>query len=233
MKAQFIQCDGRVDYTPSSAVAAGDVVVVSSRIGIATQAIAANALGSLAIEGIFDIQKCNDNIGDGVAVYWDADGNSVDGVAGTGAATTTSSGNTFMGYSVGAAGTTVGIVRVNLFGGLSPTVTIKGPTDTAIADPGNAGAIAVTTSGYCPIVTAGSETRTLAAPSFAGQQLLIYVKTDGGTCVITASAAVNQTGNNTLTLADVNDSILLVGIENGANKVWRVVCNDGVALTTV
>lgn len=233
MKAQYIQADGRVDYTPSAAVAAGDVVVVSSRIGVATQAITAGELGSVATIGLFDVVKNNDNIGDGVAVYWDADGDPLGGTAGTGCATTTSSGNTFMGYSVGAAGTTVGLVRVNLFGGLSPTVTIKGPLDVVIADPGNAGAVAVTASGNCPIVTAGAETRTVAAPTFAGQQLLLHMKTDGGNAVVTIASTVNQTGNNTLTFADVNDSILLVGVESGANKVWRVVCNDGVALATV
>lgn len=103
----------------------------------------------------------------------------------------------------------------------------------AIADPGNGGAIPVTASGYVPIVTAGSETRTLAAPSFVGQELLLYVKTDGGTCVITVASAINQTGNNTITTAEVRDVIRLVAIESGSSKVWHVVSNDGAALSTV
>jgi hypothetical protein len=113
------------------------------------------------------------------------------------------------------------------------TVNNYGPMNNAIADPGDTEAIPVTASGTVAIVTAGSETRTLAAPSFVGQELLIYVKTDGGTCVITAASAINQTGNNTITMADVNDSIRLHAVESDSSKVWRVVCNDGAALSTV
>jgi len=51
--------------------------------------------------------------------------------------------------------------------------------------------------------------------------------------VVTAASGVNQTGNNTLTFADAGDEILLVAIENSAALAWRVVSNDGVALSTV
>lgn len=108
-----------------------------------------------------------------------------------------------------------------------------GSVTNLITDPGNAGAIPVTASGYCPIVTAGSETRTLAVPSFIGQELLLYIKTDGGTCVVTVASAINQTGNNTITMAEVRDVIRLVAIESGSSLVWHVVSNDGAALTTV
>lgn len=107
-----------------------------------------------------------------------------------------------------------------------------GPT-AAIADPGNAGAISVVRSGYCPIVTAGSETRTLAAPTSIGQEITLYIKTDGGTAVVTVASAINQTGNNTITMADVRDVIVLRAIESGSSKVWMVVANDGAALSTV
>ena len=103
----------------------------------------------------------------------------------------------------------------------------------ALDDPGNAGAIPVTESGHCSIATAGAEPRTLAAPSYAGQMLSLAMKTDGGDCVITCATGVNQTGNNTVTLNDAGDSILLVAIESGANKRWRVVANDGCTLSTV
>jgi len=117
-------------------------------------------------------------------------------------------------------------------GALSLAATAK-PLSTAVADPGDAGAIPVTSSGTCPIVTAAAETRTLAAPAYAGQVLVLALKTDGGDCVITAAAAVNQTGNNTITLNDAGDTIVLVGVESGASKVWRVVVNDGCTLATV
>ena len=103
-----------------------------------------------------------------------------------------------------------------------------------VKDPGDAGAIPVPSgNGYCNLVTGGAETRTLAAPKVEGQLLQFNFKTDGGDCVITASAGINQTGNNTLTFADAGDHLLLQGARSGSSLVWRVVANDGVALTTV
>jgi predicted RecA/RadA family phage recombinase len=72
--AQFIQ-DGRyVDYTPGSAVTAGDVVVQGELIGIAKGDIAANKPGALSVEGVFDFPKATGGgsaIAAGVNVYWD------------------------------------------------------------------------------------------------------------------------------------------------------------------
>jgi len=102
-----------------------------------------------------------------------------------------------------------------------------------IADPGDAGAIPVVSSGRCNIVTAGAETRTLAIPTFEGQTLLLNMKTDAGNAVITAASAINATGNNTITFADTSDTLLLVGINNNGTLAWRVVSSDGAALSTV
>lgn len=102
-----------------------------------------------------------------------------------------------------------------------------------IADPGDGEAISVVGYGVCSVVTAGAETRTLAIPAFIGQTITICLKTDGGDAVVTTASAVNQTGNNTLTMADAGDEITLKAIENGAALAWRIVSNDGVALTTV
>ncbi len=81
-------CKGRqdrIDYTPSSNVAAGDVVVIGSIVAYATFDIAANVLGSLATSGIVDAPKASSGaIAAGAAVYWD-DTNDV--------VTTTASGN--------------------------------------------------------------------------------------------------------------------------------------------
>jgi hypothetical protein len=102
-----------------------------------------------------------------------------------------------------------------------------------IADPGDAAAIPVTQSGTVAIVTGGAETRTLAAPSYVGQELLLYMKTDLGDCVIAIATGINQTGNNRITLNDAGDTVLLRAIESGANLRWRVVANDGATLATV
>lgn len=232
MQATYRQAGGSIDHTPVSAVDAGDVVLVNGHVRIAKGDIAANTLGALATCGVFDVVKDNSDVADGGALYWDADGDPVGGTAGSGAFTGTASGNTFAGYAIEAAGTTVGVVAMQLVN-IPSALIVNNAIAGLIADPGNGGAIPVTKSGYVPIVTAGSETRTLAAPTFIGQELLLYIKTDGGTCVITVASAINQTGNNTITLADVRDVIRLVCIESGSSKVWHVVSSDGAALSTV
>lgn len=230
-QANYVSSGEVIDYTPVAAKSAGDVVVQNGYAGVAPVDLPADAPGSLRVGGEHDFVKATGAISAGNAVYWDSDGDPVGGTAGSGAATTTSSGNTFLGYATLAAGSSDTRVRVQMVKVLA--LTAHQPLTNPIADPGNAGAIPVTASGYCPIVTAGSETRTLAAPTFIGQELLLYIKTDGGTCVITVASEINQTGNNTITMADVRDVIRLIAIESGSNKVWHVVSNDGAALSTV
>ena len=94
----YIQAGVYVDYTPSGAVDAGEVVVQSNLVGIATEAIAASTLGALAVKGIFDVNQNAEVIVAGDAVYWDANGDSVGGTTGAGCATADASGNTFMGF---------------------------------------------------------------------------------------------------------------------------------------
>ena len=232
-QATFVQQGNSIDHTPVSAVAAGQVVVVGAHVGVAKTPIAANALGALAAGGVFDVVKATGAINDGAVVYWDADGNPVGGTAGTGAATTTSSSNTFMGFAVGAALSGDATVRLNLVGVAAVTNTIHYDLTNVIADPGNAGAVPITDSGHVDIVTAGAETRTIAAPTDIGQSLLLSMKTDGGDCVVTVATGINQAGNNTITLNDAGDSILLVAVASGTNKRWRVAYNDGCTLSTV
>lgn len=63
-----------IDYTPGSAVAAGDVVLVGSLLGIAPDAIAASATGALQVTGKVQLTKPNDEAWtQGLAIYWDAD----------------------------------------------------------------------------------------------------------------------------------------------------------------
>lgn len=106
-----------------------------------------------------------------------------------------------------------------------------GTIRTLIPDPGNGAAIPVSSNGYCPLVSAGSETRTLAIPGRIGQELLLFHKTDGGSIAITVASAINQAANTIITMADVNDSIRLHAIDNNGTLCWRVVCNDGCALS--
>lgn len=101
----------RIPYTPSSAVAAGDVVVSGSTVMYATEAIDANVAGSLVIAGFAEVVK--EGAGSGQAwafldpIYYDA-GNS--------RFTKTATGNTFAGYALAAALTaaTSGRLMVNV-----------------------------------------------------------------------------------------------------------------------
>jgi len=229
-QARFIHTGNAIDYTPASAVGAGDVVVIGSNtIAIAKLDIAANVLGALATRGVFDGAKVTGAISLGDAVYWDADGDPLGGDAGSGAFITTAAGNVYAGRAVAAALEADTTVRFEL----RETDSLNAGLANAIADPGDAGAIAATRSGTCPLVSADAETRTLAIPSFAGQQISLGFKTDGGDCVVTVASGVNVTGNNTLTFDNAGEHILLAAIEVGAALAWRVVANDGVGLSTV
>ena len=113
-------------------------------------------------------------------------------------------------------------------------INARGIEPGTIRDPGNAGTIDVSRSGYLELVTAAAETRTLPDPLFRGQIMDIVFITDAGDCVVTASSAVNQTGNNTITFTDVGEHTRLVGAWNATDGwEWKTVVNDGAALTTV
>jgi predicted RecA/RadA family phage recombinase len=72
--AIYVMDDDIVDYTPSADVASGDVVVQTDLVGVARAPIAANTLGSLIVEGVFDFPKTtgtSTGIAVGTKVYWD------------------------------------------------------------------------------------------------------------------------------------------------------------------
>lgn len=98
------------------AIVAGQAVAVGARVGVALTDIANGASGELAMEEVFELPKATGVIGQGVTVYWDADGNPVGGTSGAGAMTTTSSSNTEAGYAFAAAGNTDATVLVKLRG---------------------------------------------------------------------------------------------------------------------
>jgi predicted RecA/RadA family phage recombinase len=232
-QAKFVSPGNTVDYTPSGAVAEGQIVVQGQLVAVAERPIDANAQGALTVRGLWNMVKKNEQIAAGAKLYWDAAGDPYNGVAGTGALTTTVSTYVFAGKAVAAAAATDERVLMRLEDVAAITNTVHNALTASIADPGNAGAIAVTDTGQVQIVTTGAETRTLAAPTYAGQLLLISMKTDGGDCVIAVATTVNQTGNNRITLNDAGDAVLLAAKVNGANLRWSVVSNDGAALSTV
>ena len=75
------------DHTPSSAIDAGDVVLVGTLLGIAEVDIPAGDTGSLAQDGVFDIAKesTTDTFTAGDIVFWDSSAGTI--VASPGTAT--------------------------------------------------------------------------------------------------------------------------------------------------
>ncbi|MCK6485456.1 MAG: DUF2190 family protein [Phycisphaerae bacterium] len=107
-QATFVHDGAAIDYTPGAAVAAGDVVVIGELVGVTKTPIAANALGALAVRGVFDFAKATGvgtAISAGANVYWD-DTNNV--------ATTTATGNKLIGKCVKAAADANATVRVRM-----------------------------------------------------------------------------------------------------------------------
>ncbi|MCL2743639.1 MAG: DUF2190 family protein [Planctomycetaceae bacterium] len=105
MNARFVQDGNAIDYTPSAAVAAGQVVTAGKIIGIAKRDIRANELGALHLVGVYDIVKAAGAVTLGAEVYWDATATN---------ATTTASTNALIGIAVAAAASGDETVRVRI-----------------------------------------------------------------------------------------------------------------------
>lgn len=72
--ATFVHDGLTIDYTPGADVAAGAVVVQGELVGVAKVPIPANALGALAVTGVFDFPKATGGgtaIAIGTKLFWD------------------------------------------------------------------------------------------------------------------------------------------------------------------
>lgn len=110
MRTNYIQEGKSLDYTnkTEAAIAAGDIVVMGSVVGVAGTDIAVNATGSVHVVGVFEVLKEEGlEIGQGEKVYWNATG---------GVMTKTSASNTLAGYAAYTAKTTDVTVKVKLVG---------------------------------------------------------------------------------------------------------------------
>jgi predicted RecA/RadA family phage recombinase len=114
MAKNYVQEGKVIPFTAAADVVSGQVVVVGTLAGVSLTDVAQGAIGQLAISGVWDIPAATAAITQWAPVYWDADGNPVGGVAGSGAATATSSDNTPIGLAIAAKDAAVGTVRVLL-----------------------------------------------------------------------------------------------------------------------
>ena len=114
-----LACDGgMIPYTPGTAVAAGQVVLLGNIPTIAPLAIAANIEGVLDYAGDrqWNVPKDTSTFTVGAPVYWNPTGSPVGGTASSGAASTSSAGAYLMGPCLAAAATGASTVRMRLRG---------------------------------------------------------------------------------------------------------------------
>jgi len=71
VKAVFVQRGESVDFTPSRDVAAGEVLVFGGLPGIVKTAVKAGSLGSLALTGVYDVEKDGLAVAAGDRLFWD------------------------------------------------------------------------------------------------------------------------------------------------------------------
>jgi hypothetical protein len=110
----------------------------------------------------------------------------------------------------------------------------------ALADPGASKKIKPGVDrAVVELVSAAVETRDLMPPEFAGQELTIFFKTDGGNITMTAvesdgstAEQVNVTENTTMVFSTAGQILVLRGVLQGSTYQWRIIANDGVTLST-
>lgn len=73
MEAKFIQDGKSIDIVAEAGIAAGNVVISGDLIGVAKLDIPANAVGSIALEGIYDVAKGDAVFAVGAKVYFDTE----------------------------------------------------------------------------------------------------------------------------------------------------------------
>lgn len=214
-----------VDYTPSANVAAGDVVEIGSIPLVATSAIVANCLGSLASEGVFDVPKNADVFAVGDAVYWNS--SDTDLGSNTGAADN-ASGN-LMGLCLANANAAATTVRVKLTAA-KRTTTIAG---SATADDltGSDASLAIT--GKAGASSAGGAIAIAGGAAAAGAY-------DGGAVTITGGAGptAGNTGGAVTILSGAGDgtngtagAVIVDSSGTGATKGAITIGTNAASLT--
>jgi predicted RecA/RadA family phage recombinase len=195
--AQTYSDECAIDYTPSSAVTGGDVVVLNGIVGVAITDIAANDLGSLAVEGIFKLPKTTAAIVRGLPVHWNPTGDPDSGTAGTGAANQLGVG-TYAGLASAASGSGDDFAYVNL------NVQSNLLAVTAVTAAGSVIGDAAQLSQGLNVVTGADGTKGVILPTAVpGMQVIVkgvtagvlkvWPKTGGTINALSASAALSMT----------------------------------------
>ncbi len=103
-----------------------------------------------------------------------------------------------------------------------------------VADPGTGAAIPVVSSETISLgLSAPAQTNTVAAPTQAGQELLLAVGTfvAGATRVITFASGFNAAGNTVITFSATNQFAMFKAFQVGPGLVWKLIAVSGAALS--
>lgn len=95
-------------------VLSGQAVLVGTVFGVASGNIPAGERGTIFVEEVWALPKITGAIAQGAALYWDADGDPLGGVAGSGALTTVSADGVAAGFAWAAAEATDTTVEIKL-----------------------------------------------------------------------------------------------------------------------
>lgn len=182
------------DYTPGSAVTGGQIVEVGSRAFPVAVDLAASELGAVPLFGIWDCPKATGAISVGTAVYWDNDGSPVTGTALSGAATGTSSGNTFLGYATAAAASGDSYVRVRITDGPTTGIVFT-PEAVAAAGSAQGDAAAVGASTGFVHGTGADGTKGIKLPTAAAGKVLIVKNSDAANAILKVYPGTSQAIN--------------------------------------
>jgi len=95
-------------------------------------------------------------------------------------------------------------------------------------DPGDGGTITPTLWGqFFPIVTADTETRTLAQPTRAGVVTTLCLSEDSGDLTLTVTGGYNNDDDTTIVFDDDGDYVTFVSIQEGTSYFWRAIAQEG------
>jgi predicted RecA/RadA family phage recombinase len=203
-----------IDHTPAAAVSAGDVVVQDNLVGIANLDIAADALGALSVDGVFDLVKAEEAFATvGAEVFWDADGDPYNGTAGTGCLTATAAGNTLAGLVLVAAASTAEKARILLRSTVAVAV-----ESLALANLSDVGATAYAAGSLLVADGDSYEEQAVSGPLALGATgiLRLASATVAATGSIQGDAALVAEGFTLVTAADATKAALLPAAAAGA-----------------
>lgn len=206
------------DYTPVAAKTAGTIVEIGSRAFPLPIDLAANELGALPVEGVWDVPKATGAISAGDGVYWDNDGTPNTGDASSGAATTTSTTNTWLGIAVAAAASGDTYVRVALCNGpMTTTIPVFTPEAVAAAGTVQADATAIgATTGFAHC-TGADATKGVKLPAASAGKTLVVKNSDAANAVLkvwpATGDAINALSANAALSMAAKTSALFVALD--------------------